>query len=154
MLEVGQLAPDFSLPDAEMELFTLSKQRGKYVVLYFYPKDNAPSCVQQAIDFSDHEDDFLQNQAIIVGINRDDPITHANFLDKHGLSIALLSDSEGEVCEQYGVWQTKEVNGVQKLTICRSTFVIDKNGTLRYVNYCVDAKHHAADMLAFIKSLN
>ena len=90
----------------------------------------------------------------MLGISRDDCIRHAEFRDKHGISVRLLSDADGQVCKQYGVWQMKEVDGVKKHGIVRSTFVIDKQGVLRFVLYGVNAKGHALEVLRTAKELN
>lgn len=153
MPQLGSHAPDFSLPDADMEMFKLSKLRGKNVVLYFYPKDDTPGCTLEAIEFSDLEDEFIKANALVVGVSKDDCISHAAFRDKHGLAVSLLADSEGKVCEKYGVWQEKEKDGIRKMGIVRSTFVIDSTGTLRQIQYGVVAKGHAAEILNFVKTL-
>jgi thioredoxin-dependent peroxiredoxin len=154
MLQLGSAAPDFSLPDADMELLKLSKLRGKTVVLYFYPKDDTPGCTVEAIEFSDLENEFINHNTVILGISRDDCISHADFRDKHGLTVNLLADVEGKVCEKYGVWQEKEKDGIRKMGIVRSTFVIDAEGILRHIQYGVVAKGHAAEILSFVKILS
>jgi peroxiredoxin Q/BCP len=108
----------------------------------------------QATDFSDHEDEFARLDCLIIGISRDDCLKHAEFRDKHGISVCLLSDAEVLACEQYGVWQAREVNGVTKYGIVRSTFFIDKQGILRLALYGVNAKGHALAMLRAVKELN
>jgi len=153
MLQPGSHAPDFTLPDADMELFKLSRLKGKTVVLYFYPKDDTPGCTIQAIEFSDLDEVFAENNAVVIGISRDDCMSHADFRDKHGLAVALLADVDGKVCEKYGVWQEKEKDGVKKMGIVRSTFVIDGEGALRHVHYGVSPKGHAAEILNLIKEL-
>lgn len=152
MLQVGQHAPGFTLPDAEMSMVKLSSFKGKHnVVLFFYPRDDTPGCTLEAIDFSDHEDEFMRHDTIVLGISRDDCLSHAAFRDKHGLSVNLLSDEEGEVCEKYGVWQEKEKDGVKKMGIVRSTFIIDKQGNIRQAHYGVTPKGHAAEILKELK---
>jgi peroxiredoxin Q/BCP len=153
MLQPGSVAPDFSLPDADMEMLKLSKLRGKTVVLYFYPKDDTPGCTVEAIEFSDLEDEFIKYNTLILGVSRDDCISHADFRDKHGLTVNLLADVEGRVCEKYGVWQEKEKDGIRKMGIVRSTFVIDAEGTLRHIQYGVVAKGHAVEILNLVKNL-
>jgi peroxiredoxin Q/BCP len=153
MLQPGSPAPDFSLPDADMEMVKLSKFRGKNVVLYFYPKDDTPGCTTEAIEFSDLEDEFAKYNTIVVGISRDDCISHAAFRDKHGLAVGLLADTEGKICEKYGVWQEKEKDGVRKMCLVRSTFVIDTEGIVRHAQYGVVAKGHADEILNFVKTL-
>lgn len=152
MLQVGQHAPSFTLPDAEMNMVKLSSFKGRHnVVLFFYPRDDTPGCTLEAIDFSDHEDEFLKHDAIVLGISRDDCLSHAAFRDKHGLSVNLLSDEEGGVCEKYGVWQEKEKEGVKKMGIVRSTFIIDKQGNIHQAHYGVSPKGHAAEILKELK---
>lgn len=153
MLQPGSPAPDFTLPDADMEMIKLSKLKGKTVILYFYPRDNTPGCTVQAIEFSDLEEQFAKHNAVVLGVSRDDCISHAGFRDEHGLAINLLSDEEGKVCEKYGVWQEKEKDGVKKMGIVRSTFIIDKAGILRHMLYGVSPKGHAAEILKLIKEL-
>lgn len=153
MLQLGSPAPDFTLPDADMEMVKLSKLKGKTVVLYFYPKDDTPGCTVQAIEFSDLEEEFNAVNALVLGVSRDDCISHAGFRDKHGLAVDLLSDEDGKVCEKYGVWQEKEKDGIKKMGIVRSTFVIDKDGVLRHAQYGVSPKGHAAEILNMIKEL-
>ncbi len=155
MLKVGQAAPMFVLPDADMESVDISRFRGKHnVILFFYPRDDTPGCTLEATDFSDHESEFLGQECTVIGISRDDCMRHAEFRDKHGISVRLLSDSDGSACKQYGVWQAKEVDGVKKHGILRSTFVIDKQGVLRLALYGVTAKGHALDVLRAVKELN
>lgn len=155
MLQTGQAAPDFTLPDADMEMFALKNLRGhQHAVLFFYPKDGTPYCTLEAIDFSDHEEEFKRHDCVILGVSRDDCLRHADFRDENGLSIRLLSDEDGEVCKKYGVVQMKEKDGHRKLCIVRSTFVIDKAGNIRHAFYDVNPKGHAAEIYQLIKQLN
>lgn len=154
MLKPGQAAPEFALPDADMELVELAAYKGKrYIILFFYPRDDTPGCTLEATDFSDHEEEFERRDCTLLGISRDDCLRHAAFRDKHGISVRLLSDEEGQVCRRYGVWQAKEVDGVKKHGILRSTFVIDKQGLVRHAFYGVNAKGHALEMLRLAKEL-
>lgn len=153
MLQAGSHAPDFSLPDADMDMVKLSRFKGKNVILYFYPKDDTPGCTLEAIEFSDLIEAFERCNTLIVGISRDDCMSHADFRDKHGLAVQLLSDVDGKICEKYGVWQEKEKEGIRRMGIARSTFVIDKQGTIQHALYCVTAKGHAAEMLKLIKEM-
>jgi thioredoxin-dependent peroxiredoxin len=155
MLKVGQPAPAFDLPDGDMNLVSLSGFRGvNNVVLYFYPKDDTPGCTLEAINFSDLQQEFLQREAVVLGVSMDDCMSHGHFRDKHGLAVQLLADAEGEVCAQYGVLQNKEVEGqAPRRCIQRSTFIIDKKGVLRHVLYGVNARGHAADVLKLLKEL-
>lgn len=155
MLKEGQIAPLFVLPDADMESVDLAAFKGKNnVILFFYPKDGTPGCTLEATDFSDHEEEFFNRSCVVIGISRDDCLKHAEFRDKNGISVRLLSDADGVVCKKYGVWQSKEVDGVKRFGIARSTFVIDKQGVLRLVMYGVNAKGHALDVLRLVKELN
>jgi thioredoxin-dependent peroxiredoxin len=155
MLQSGDLAPLFSLPDADMEIFDLASLRGKqHLVLYFYPRDNTPGCTLQAADFSDREGDFAAHDCTIIGISPDDCLTHAEFRDEHGLSIRLLSDQENEVCQLYDVWRAREVDGMQKMRVLRSTFIIDKEGVVRHALYNVAPRGHAATVFDLVKQLN
>ncbi|MDP2752397.1 MAG: peroxiredoxin [Rhodocyclaceae bacterium] len=151
-LQLGQPAPVFTLPDADMEMFDFSSLLGKkHAVLFFYPKDDTPYCTQEAIDFSDHEDEFERLGCKIFGISRDDCLNHADFRDKHGLSVRLLSDVEGEICRQYGVNHFREKDGHRKLTVIRSTFIIDKKGIIQHAIYDVSPKGHAAQVFQLVK---
>ena len=155
MLQPGKTAPAFSLPDADMQTVSLSAYRGKKnVVLYFYPRDGTPGCTLQAVDFSDHEDQFIRHDCVILGVSRDDCLTHASFRDKNGVSIALLSDLEGEVCRLYGVLQEKDIEGQRRVCLVRSTFVIDKKGVLRHVAYGVNPRGQAAEVFDVVRKLN
>ena len=154
MLQPGQTAPEFALPDADMQTVELASFLGKKrVVLYFYPRDGTPGCTLEATDFSDHEAQFVRHDCVILGVSRDDCLTHAAFRDKNGLSINLLSDPEGDVCRMYGVLQEKETEGVRRECLVRSTFVIDKKGVLRHVAYGVNPKHHAAEIFDVVRKL-
>ena len=155
MLQIGQPAPPFSLADADMESVSLAAFKGKKnVVLYFYPRDGTPGCTLQAIEFSDHEEEFSRHDCVVLGVSPDDCISHAEFRDKHGLSVCLLADPEAEVCEKYGVQQVKECDGVKKACIVRATFVIDKKGRLRHALYEVNPKGHAMDVLHLVREIN
>ncbi len=153
-LTAGMEAPHFELPDADMETFSLTSQRGKkVVVLYFYPKDDTPGCTMEANEFSDIDEELAKHDAIVIGISRDDCLSHATFRDKYGLSVLLLSDPEARICKRYGVAYENEVDGHNKLLVKRSTFVIDKQGELRYTMYGVHAHGHPQEILKLIKEL-
>lgn len=155
MLQIGQAAPQFTLPDADMELFDSSSLLGKqHVVLFFYPKDGTPYCTLEAIDFSDHESEFNRHGCAVIGISRDDCLAHADFRDKHGLSIRLLSDQDCEVSRKFGVMHYREHDGHKKLCLIRSTFIIDKQGVLRHALHDITAKGHAAEVFRLVKELD
>jgi peroxiredoxin Q/BCP len=147
-------APHFELPDADMETFALTSRQGKNnVVLYFYPKDGTPGCTLVTTDFSDHEDQFGKHDCVVLGVSRDDCLTHADFRDRNGVTIGLLSDTEGDVCRKYGVIQEKDVQGVRRECLVRSTFVIDKKGVIRHATYGVNPRGHAAEVYDLVRRL-
>src|SRR5213078_3495969 len=145
MLQPGQPAPSFALPEADMQTVSLLAFRGKkHVVIYFDPRDGTPGCTLVTTDFSDHEDQFGKFDCVVLGVSRDDCLTHADFRDKHGVTIALLSDPEREVCRMYGV---------RRECLIRSTFVIDKKGVIRHAAYDVKPRGHAAEVYDLVKRL-
>ncbi|MDT8385619.1 MAG: peroxiredoxin [Gammaproteobacteria bacterium] len=154
MLEKNQPAPEFSSPNQENRIVSLSAFRGKQnVILYFYPKDDTPGCTIEANQFAALAPDFAALDTAIIGVSKDSCESHAAFIDKFGLNFDLLADTTGEVCDRYGVWQEKEKNGVKKMSIVRSTFLIDKQGQLQDVIYGVNPEQHAAEMLEKVKKL-
>lgn len=182
LLQAGMDAPQFELFDADMEMFSLAAQRGKKnIVLYFYPKDGTPGCTMEANEFSDLDDKFKQLDTLVVGVSRDECLSHAEFRDKYGFSVLLLSDTESVVCKKYGVPNSKEacpgettshsaglsksdsqaagyeqgrkVEGHKNTSIRRSTFVIDKKGKIRHALYGVHAHGHADEILDLIRKL-
>lgn len=156
-LTAGMVAPHFELPDADMKTFSLtSQQKKKNVVLYFYPRDNTPGCTLEANEFSELDEDFAKLDTIVVGISRDDCLSHASFRDKYGLSVLLLSDPDARVCKRYGVMVEScdsHADVHKKPALQRSTFVIDKLGTLRHVLYDVHAHGHARKIFNLIKEM-
>jgi len=152
LLQAGMDAPQFELPDADMEMFSVVALRGKKnAVLYFYPKDDTPGCTMEANEFTDLEDDFARLDTVVIGVSRDDCLSHAEFRDKHGLSVLLLADTEALVCKAYGVLYDKEVDGNRVKAIQRSTFVIDKQGKLLHTLYGVHAHGHPQEVLKLLK---
>jgi peroxiredoxin Q/BCP len=154
-LTPGAWAPGFSLPDAEMETFSLAALRGrKRVVLYFYPRDNTPGGILQAAEFSDHEDEFTRQGCVVVGVSPDDCMTHASFRDHNGISVRLLSDADHRVARKYGVWQSHEVDGVDRMAVMRTTFIIDREGIIRHVLRDVIPRGHAVAVLKLVRELD
>jgi peroxiredoxin Q/BCP len=155
MLKQGDPAPDFELPDAEMEMLNLRSFLGKHhVVLYFYPKDDTPGCIIESTDFSELADDFRRHNVVILGVSMDDCLSHGSFRDKHGLSVTLLSDVDGEVCGKYGVLHDKPLeDGRTRRCIQRSTFLIDRTGHILRAMYGVNPRGHAAEVLNLVKGL-
>jgi peroxiredoxin Q/BCP len=155
MLQPGQPAPTFELPDADMQTVNLSAFKGKkHVVLYFYPRDGTPGCTMVTTDFSDHEDQFVKHDCVVLGVSPDDCLTHADFRDRHGVTICLLSDTEGEVCRKYGVLQEKEIEGAgRRECLVRSTFIVDKKGVIRHAAYGINPRGHCAAVFDLVKRL-
>jgi peroxiredoxin Q/BCP/two-component system osmolarity sensor histidine kinase EnvZ len=154
MLQPGDKAPAFSLPDADMEKVDSSQLLGaKHLVLCFYPKDDTPGCTLEALEFTDLQSEFEAAGAELVGISRDTCSSHGAFRDKYGLTVRLLADTDGETCMAYGVWQEKEKNGEKRAGIMRSTFVIDRDGVIRYALYDVKPKGHASRVLELVRAL-
>jgi peroxiredoxin len=154
MLNPGDQAPLFSLPDADMERANLELLIGlRNLVIYFYPKDDTPGCTMEALDFTDLQPEFEAAQTEILGISRDTCTSHGAFRDKHGLTVRLLADTDGEACEAYGVWQEKEARGEKRMGILRSTFIVDKQGLIQHAIYDVKPKGHAAQVLELVRAL-
>lgn len=153
MLHIGDKAPDFELPDADMTIAKLSDYRGKPLVLFFYVRDDTPGCTTQAIEFSDLEDDYAALDCAVAGVSRDDCIRHGAFRDKHGITVRLLADKDGIACQAYDVIVQREVDGVMREGINRSTFIIDGGGRIRHLLQNVTPKGHAAEILKLVKEL-
>ncbi|BAY10516.1 thioredoxin-dependent thiol peroxidase [Calothrix sp. NIES-2098] len=153
ILQVGQLAPDFSIPDQHESPVSLSDFSGQWVVLYFYPKDDTPGCTTEAKDFSELNKDFSALGAKILGVSPDSGKSHCKFISKHNLTITLLSDPEHELAETYGVWQLKKFMGKEYMGVVRSTFLIDAEGHIAYTWTNVKVKSHAQQVLTKLQEL-
>ncbi|MBI1394814.1 MAG: redoxin domain-containing protein [Betaproteobacteria bacterium] len=154
MLKEGDLAPRFELPDAEMEMVSLDSFLGKHaVVVFFYVKDDTPGCTIEAIDFSELEDAFRRHDTIVLGISRDDCLSHGAFRDKHGLDLELLSDVDGQACSDYGVLVERDFDGMRKQCVRRSTFVLDREGRVHRAMYGVSPRGHALEILNVVKGM-
>ncbi|MBX3456965.1 MAG: thioredoxin-dependent thiol peroxidase [Candidatus Paracaedibacteraceae bacterium] len=147
MINVGSQAPDFTLSSDADGIVTLSKLKGKKIVLYFYPKDNTSGCTKQACEFRDNLTSFNQKDVVILGVSKDPIKSHANFRTKQDLNFPLLSDESGEVCEKYGVWVEKSMYGRKYMGIDRSTFLIDENGIVQKIWRKVKVTNHVVDVL-------
>ena len=130
MLEVGTKAPDFCLPNQDEVEICLRDLAGKWIVLYFYPKDNTPGCTTEACDFTEQMPEFEDLNAIILGVSADSAKKHQNFIAKHDLGITLLSDEDTSMMQEYGVWQLKKNYGKEYMGIVRSTFIINPQGEI------------------------
>ncbi len=144
---------DFTLPATGGTNFTLSAARGKFLVIYFYPKDNTPGCTTESQAFRDLYPRFQKANCEIVGISRDSIKSHENFKAKFSLPFALLSDAEEKVCTQFGVLKLKKLYGKEVRGIERSTFVLDAQGVLRHEWRGVKVDNHAAEVLEIVQSL-
>lgn len=151
MLQVGDVAPDFTLPSSEGVMVSLSEFRGQHVVLYFYPRDNTPGCTTEACDFRDAYQQFVDINAVIIGVSRDSEASHRKFADKYDLPFLLLSDKEETVCKLYDVLKEKKLFGKTGIGIERSTFIIDEEGQIAQIFRNVKVKDHVAEALQFIK---
>ena len=126
----------------------------RHAVLYFYPKDDTPGCTMEALEFTDLQTEFDQAETEVIGISRDSCTSHGAFRDQYGLTVHLLSDTDGEACEAYGVWREKEAHGEKRMGIVRSTFIVDKQGLIRHALYDVKPKGHAAEILQLARALS
>jgi len=154
MIENNQAAPSFSAVKQDGNTVTLADFIGKkHVILYFYPKDDTPGCTIEANQFTALASEFAAMDTVVLGVSKDSCESHQSFIDKFGLKVDLLADTSGELCERYGVWQEKEKNGVKKMGIVRSTFLINKEGLVVDAMYGVTAEGHAQEMLEKIKAL-
>ena len=152
-VNVGDTAPDFTMPSDGNGTVTLSKLRGKPVVLYFYPKDDTSGCTAEACGFRDSVPDYGKTGAVVIGVSRDSVASHDKFKKKYQLPFTLASDATGEVTERYGVWIEKSMYGRKYMGIDRSTFLIDKDGVVRNVWHKVKVTGHVADVLKAVQSL-
>ncbi|MBU6371598.1 MAG: peroxiredoxin [Alphaproteobacteria bacterium] len=150
-LEPGSLAPTFSAPLTGGGTIDLAQQRGKTVVLYFYPKDDTAGCTQEAIDFSSRVKDFEELGAIVVGVSRDGMKSHDRFVAKHGLTIPLAPDESGAIAEAYGVWVEKSMYGRKYMGVERSTFVIGPDGRIKAVWRKVKIPGHVDAVVNFLR---
>ena len=153
MIEAGQPAPDFTLPDQNGRAVTLSQFRGRPVVLYFYPRDNTPGCTTEACAFRDARTDYEKAGATVIGVSPDSVKSHQKFAEKFELPFTLLADTEKSVCEAYGVWQEKSMYGKKMMGVVRATFVIDGQRVVRHVFPKVKVDQHSDEVLGALKAL-
>lgn len=150
-IEIGKEAADFTLPNQTGKEISLSDYRGKYVILYFYPKDMTPGCTTQACDFRDHHESFAELDAVILGVSPDPAERHQKFIAKHELPFELLADEEHKVAEAFDVWKLKKNFGKEYMGIERSTFILDKEGKLLKEFRKVRVKGHVEAALEYLK---
>ena len=145
--KVGDMAPDFKLPSTRGKDMTLKENRGKDVILYFYPKDDTPGCTTEACEFRDSIGKFHKKGAAIVGISPDKPVAQAKFKGKYNLPFTLLADEDKAAAEAYGVWKEKNMYGKKVMGIERTTFVIGADGKIAKIYNKVKAAGHAEQVL-------
>ena len=148
----GKKAPAFSLPSDQRETVKLSDFAGKYVVLYFYPKDMTPGCTQESCEFGESHAALKKLGAVVLGASKDSVASHQKFRDKHSLPFELLSDVDGKLCEKYGVWKEKSLYGRKYMGIERSTFLIGPDGKVLKAWQPVKVTGHVAAVTEALKS--
>lgn len=151
-LQAGAYAPDFCLPNQDSESVCLKDFKGKYVVLYFYPKDGTAGCKQEAVDFTAAKAEFEKNSAVIFGVSKDSVSSHQKFIEKAALEITLLADPDLVVIKKYDVWQLKKFMGNENMGTVRTTFLIDPEGKIVKVWNNVRVKGHVDAVLEELKA--
>lgn len=151
MPKVGELAPDFTLPDGDGHAINLRNMRGSPVIIYFYPKDDTPGCTLEAIGIRDDYAMFKKKRILVFGISKDDAKSHQAFRTKYDLNFPLLSDVTGDTIKRYGCWVEKNMYGKKMMGIQRATFVIDANGYVMNVFPKVTPEGHSKELLALFK---
>jgi thioredoxin-dependent peroxiredoxin len=153
-LQPGDVAPDFSLPDGNGNTVQLSDFRGKWVVLYFYPRDNTPGCTKEACGFRDAYADYQSQDVVVLGVSTDDAKAHTKFTTKFDLPFPLLTDAEGQMALTYESYGLKKFMGKEYMGISRNTFLIDPDGKIAKVYLKVKPDNHAAQILADLATLS
>jgi thioredoxin-dependent peroxiredoxin len=151
--EVGDKAPDFTLPADDGTKVKLSSLRGRPVVLYFYPRDMTPGCTREACAFRDSKTRLDKLDAVVLGVSTDDAASHVKFRDKHQLNFPLLADVAHAAAEKYGAWREKNLYGKKSMGVQRSTFLIDRDGRLARVWKKVNVDGHDAEVLSALREL-
>jgi peroxiredoxin Q/BCP len=146
MIKIDEKAPDFCLPNQDDVEICLRDLRGKWVVLYFYPRDNTPGCTTEACEFTEAAPDFSSLDAIILGVSADSTKKHRNFIEKKNLGITLLSDEDTSMMQEYGVWQLKKNYGKEYMGIVRTTLIIDPDGIVKALWEKVRVKGHVEEV--------
>ncbi len=151
MLEVGTKAPDFTLPDQNGTIHSLSDYRGKKVILYFYPKDNTSGCTKQACGFSERYPHFREKGVEVLGVSKDSVESHKRFEEKYGLAFPLLADPERKVLEAYDVWKEKTNYGKVSMGVVRTTYLIDESGVIIRAQDKVKAAENPEEMMKAVE---
>ena len=147
MLEIGKKAPDFTLPDQNGDMHTLSEYRGQKVILYFYPKDNTSGCTKQACGFGERYPQIREKGAVVLGVSKDSVGSHKKFEEKYSLPFTLLSDTELSVIKAYDVWKEKKSSGKVSMGVVRTTYLIDEDGVIIKAMDKVRAADNPQEML-------
>jgi len=146
VLKVGDNAPEFCLPDKNNKVVCLKDFKGKYVIVYFYPKDNTPGCTTEAIGFTGILPEFQKLNAEVIGISPDSPESHAKFIEKKKLKVILLSDLDKEVLKKYGAWGLKTFRGKTYKGVTRSTYLVNPESKISYIWPKVSVKGHVEEV--------
>ena len=147
MLEINTKAPEFTLPDQNGEMRSLSDYKGQKVILYFYPKDMTSGCTKQACSFGELYPQFREKGAVVLGVSKDSVASHKKFEEKYGLPFTLLSDTEKTVIQAYDVWKEKKLYGKVSMGVVRTTYLIDEDGMIVKAFGKVNAAENPAQML-------
>jgi len=154
MIKIDEKAPDFCLPNQDDVEICMRDLKGKWIVLYFYPRDNTPGCTTEACEFTEAAPDFSDLDAIIIGVSADTTKKHRSFIEKKNLGITLLSDEDTSMMQTYGVWQPKKFMGKEFLGILRTTLIINPEGIVKAVFEKVRVKEHVAKVKETLLSLS
>ncbi|GAB1429331.1 thioredoxin-dependent thiol peroxidase [Ignavibacteria bacterium] len=152
-LNENSVAPDFTAANDNGNSASLADFRGKYIILYFYPKDNTTGCTAEACDFRDNMSVLTEYGAAVIGVSPDSAKSHNKFREKYALNFMLLSDEDKEICRLYGVWTEKSMYGRKYMGVERTTFLIDKQGLIRRIWRKVKVQGHIAEVLSFLQSI-
>jgi peroxiredoxin Q/BCP len=153
MVTIDQEAPEFCLPNQDDVEICLRDLKGKWIVLYFYPKDNTPGCTTEACEFTEAAPDFSSLDAIIIGVSADSTKKHRNFIEKKELGITLLSDESTTMLQEYGIWQLKKNYGKEYMGIVRTTLILNPDGVIKAVWEKVKVKEHVAKVKEELEKL-
>ncbi|WP_064428746.1 thioredoxin-dependent thiol peroxidase [Rickettsia sp. Tenjiku01] len=152
-LELGKKVPDLSLHIGQDNVIKLSDLKEKFVILYFYPKDDTPGCTIEAQDFNKLKPEFDKLNTVIIGVSKDKLDSHDKFKEKYNLGFDLASDANSNLCEQLGVWIEKSMFGKKYMGIDRATFLLDKEGIVKHIWRSVNAKNHAQEVLEKLRTM-
>lgn len=152
-LQIGELAPEFTLTDQNGSTHNLTQYRGQWVVVYFYPKDDTPGCTKEACSFRDQFEALKERSIVVLGISKDTQLSHKKFAEKYNLNFTILSDPEVEIIKKYQAWGEKKMMGKTYEGILRITYVIDPQGIIRKVYEKVKPQDHAMEILEDVNEL-